>query len=81
MEESRFGYWARRLVAAVVIGLIIGLLPAALVLFYFLPQRGAGIFGLNAGPLVPVIVIFMNSVVWGMAAAFWEKLTGAAQEA
>lgn len=29
MEESRFGYWARRLVAAVVIGLIIGLFIGA----------------------------------------------------
>ena len=58
-------------------GFTIGLLPALLVLLYFLPQRGAGTFGLKIGPMVPVMVVFLNAVVWGMGAALWEKAVGA----
>lgn len=58
-------------------GMLMGLAPALLVLFFFLPQRGAGIFGLNVGPAVPVMVVFLNVVVWGLATAYWAKLTDA----
>jgi hypothetical protein len=62
-------WWAR--------GFVIGLLPALVVLLYFLPLAGAGMFGLERSPLVPVMVVFTNAVAWGMGAAFWEKLTRA----
>lgn len=64
----RHKWWAR--------GFIIGMLPALVVLLYFLPLRGAGMFGLKLGPMVPALVIFLNAIVWGMGAAFWEKTAG-----
>jgi len=57
-------------------GLIMGLLPALLVLFYFLPERGLGLLGLERGPLVGVRVVFLNVVVWGLATAWWARQVG-----
>lgn len=58
-------------------GLVMGLLPSLAVFLIFLPMAGAGMFGLNIGVLVPVLVLFFNVVVWGLATAYWAKLTGA----
>jgi hypothetical protein len=55
-------------------GLVIGLIASLVLLFIFLPKAGAGIAGLNAGTMTPVLVLIANSV-WGLVAAwFYERL-------
>jgi UDP-N-acetylglucosamine:LPS N-acetylglucosamine transferase len=50
-------------------GLIIGLAPSVVALFYFLPLAGVGMAGLNLGTMTPVLVLVANSV-WGVVAAW-----------
>ncbi len=57
-------------------GLILSLGPTLVQLFVVFPfkaQKGA--MGLDLGALTPLFVIFFNAV-WGIAAAYWLKLTG-----
>ena len=61
-------------------GLILSLGPTLVQLFVVFPfkaQKGA--MGLDLGALTPMFVIFFNAV-WGVAAAYWLKLTGADRE-
>ena len=56
-------------------GLLLGLLASLATLFVFFPLdtvdgQGPGWAGLNAGALMPVLVLLANSV-WGLAAAAW----------
>ena len=57
-------------------GVIVGLIASLAALFIFLPMAGAGIAGLNAGTLTPVLVLVANSV-WGLVAAwFYDRSAG-----
>jgi hypothetical protein len=52
-------------------GLVLGLVPAAASLLFFLPLRdGQGWFGLRLGPLMPVVVVVFG-LVWGAIAGMW----------
>jgi len=45
-------------------GLLLSLAPTAAQLFYFYPQSGSGMAGLEAGNLTPVLVLLSNGL-WG----------------
>lgn len=52
-------------------GLLLGLLPAAATLFYFLPFKdGLGYLGLALGTAMPAVVILFG-LIWGQLAGFW----------
>ena len=56
-------------------GLLVGLAASLVALFIVFPAvtidgRGPGMAGLNAGQMMPVLVLIANSV-WGLAAAWW----------
>ena len=51
-------------------GLLVSLAPSAAQLFYFFPQGGAGVLGLERGPTVPLFVLLLNAL-WGVVAAWW----------
>jgi len=57
-------------------GLMVGLIASLAAFFIFLPMAGAGIAGLNAGVMTPVLVLIANSI-WGLAAAwFYDRSAG-----
>jgi hypothetical protein len=45
-------------------GLLLSLAPTAAQLFYFYPQSGSGMAGLEAGSLTPLLVLVANGL-WG----------------
>ena len=49
-------------------GLLLSLAPSTAQLFYFLPRSGAGLLGVDLGPLTPLVVLAANAV-WGWALA------------
>lgn len=58
-------------------GLLVGLAASLVALFIVFPSvtvdgRGPGMAGLNAGQLMPVLVLVANSI-WGLAAAWWYR--------
>jgi hypothetical protein len=55
------------------LGLLIGLAPAAYQLLVVLPQRGAGLLGLERGALTPLLVLILTAI-WGLTAAIWLRL-------
>jgi len=55
-------------------GIVIGLLASVAALFYFIPRGPAGMAGLNAGTLTPLLVVIVNTV-WGLVASWWYEKT------
>jgi len=53
-------------------GVLMSLLPSAMMLFLVLPEMGLGLLGLKAGTLTPVLVVGLNCI-YGIIAAFWYK--------
>ena len=55
-------------------GLLVGLAASLVALFIVFPADGGGpgMAGLNAGQMMPVLVLVANSV-WGLAAAWWYR--------
>ncbi len=51
-------------------GLLLGAAASLVALVVFFPQTPLGMFGLNKGPLMPLLVFFVNSG-FGLAAAWW----------
>jgi hypothetical protein len=49
-------------------GLLLSLAPTAAQLFYFYPQSGSGMAGLESGNLTPVLVLLANGL-WGWIVA------------
>ncbi len=57
-------------------GLVVGLIASLAALFIFLPRAGAGVAGLDAGAMTPVLVLIANSI-WGLVAAwFYDRSAG-----
>lgn len=58
-------------------GLILSLGPTIVQLFVVFPIKAQkGVMGLDLGALTPFFVVLFNAA-WGLAAAYWLKLTGA----
>jgi len=61
-------------------GLLLGLAASLVALFIVFPAhttadgKGPGLLGLNAGTLMPLLVLLANSV-WGLVAAYWYERT------
>ena len=53
-------------------GLLLSLIPSAIMLLVVFPDMGKGMFGLGYGALTPVLVVLLN-FVWGMVAGLWYK--------
>ena len=51
-------------------GMLISLIPSAMMLFNVLPAMGKGIYGLGFGNLMPVVVIVLN-FIYGAFASYW----------
>lgn len=54
-------------------GVLVSLVPSAMVLLVVFPGMGKGLFGLGFGLLTPVLVILLN-FIWGAVAGLWLKL-------
>lgn len=60
----------------IVRGLMVGLIASLAALFIFLPMAGAGMAGVNAGAMIPVLALIANSI-WGLVAAwFYDRSAG-----
>lgn len=51
-------------------GMLISLLPSAMMLFVVFPAMGKGVYGLGFGTLMPVVVIVLNGI-YGAFASYW----------
>ncbi|MBU4264407.1 MAG: hypothetical protein KKC76_21375 [Proteobacteria bacterium] len=51
-------------------GMLMSLVPTAMVYFVMFPEMGKETFGLGFGLLTPVLVLFLN-FIWGIVAASW----------
>lgn len=69
------GLWGLLLVAPVLLrtwwlrGLLLGVAASLVALVVFFPQTPLGMFGLNKGPMMPVLVLIVNTG-FGLAAAW-----------
>ena len=57
-------------------GMLISLLPSAVMLFKVLPAMGKGYYGLGFGTLTPVVVIVLN-FIYGIFASYWYSMAKA----
>lgn len=55
-------------------GMLISLLPSAMMLLVVFPQQGKGYYGLGYGLLTPLLVIVLN-LIYGLVAAYWYRMT------
>lgn len=55
-------------------GMLISLLPSAMMLLVVFPQQGKGYYGLGYGLLTPLLVIGLN-LLYGLIAAYWYRST------
>lgn len=53
-------------------GILMSLVPTAMMLVMVFPEMGMGLLGLKAGLLTPLLVLLLN-FVYGMTASFWYK--------
>jgi hypothetical protein len=53
-------------------GMLVSLVPSALILFYVFPEAGKGMLGLGYGYWTPALIILLN-FVWGMVASLWHS--------
>jgi hypothetical protein len=68
LPVPRSTWWVR--------GLVFSLAPTACALLVLFPDsRHFGLLGLAAGKLTPLVVAIANAV-WGVAAAWWLRMTG-----
>ncbi len=51
-------------------GMVVSLMPSAMMLFMVLPAMGKGTLGLGFGHLMPVVVVGLN-FIYGIFASFW----------
>lgn len=63
--------WPRRPIFK---GMILSLVPSAMMLFVVLPSMGKGMLGLGFGNLMPVVVIGLN-FIYGIFASLWYAQT------
>ena len=53
-------------------GIILSLLPSAMMLCFLFPEMGKGMLGLRYGTLTPVLVVILG-FIYGMIASSWYK--------
>lgn len=51
-------------------GMLMGLIPSAMMLFQVSPSMGKGLYGLGSGNLMPAVVIGLN-FIYGAFASYW----------
>lgn len=51
-------------------GIVASLIPSAMMLFLILPSMGKGMFGLDFGTLMPLVVVGLN-FIYGIFASYW----------
>jgi hypothetical protein len=51
-------------------GMLVSLVPSAMMLFMVFPSMGKGMFGFGFGALMPVVVVSLN-FIYGIFAAYW----------
>ncbi|UCG77846.1 MAG: hypothetical protein JSV21_09760 [Nitrospirota bacterium] len=56
-------------------GLILSIIPSAIMLFVAYPAMKKGVYGLSLGTLTPVLTIFFNAI-WGTIASLWYRYCG-----
>lgn len=56
-------------------GFWISLAPSLVAGLIFFPRRGMGYFGLNAGPIMPIVILLFNWV-WGIATVWFGTASG-----
>ncbi len=54
-------------------GMLVSLVPSAMMLFVVLPSMGKGVYGLGFGTLMPVVVIALN-FIYGAFASSWYSM-------
>lgn len=55
-------------------GMMVSLLPSAMMLFMVLPSMGKGMFGLGFGTPMPLVVVGLN-FIYGIFASYWYSST------
>jgi hypothetical protein len=55
-------------------GMMMSLVPSAMMLFMVLPSMGKGMFGLGFGNPMPFVVIGLNCI-YGIFASYWYSVT------
>lgn len=53
-------------------GILMSLVPTAMMFIMVFPEMGLGLLGLKAGLLTPLLVLLLN-FIYGMVASFWYK--------
>jgi hypothetical protein len=53
-------------------GILMSLVPTAMMFVMVFPEMGLGILGLKAGLLTPLLVLLLN-FIYGLVASFWHK--------
>ncbi len=54
-------------------GMLVSLIPSAMMLFMVLPSMGKGMYGLGFGTLMPLVVIALN-FIYGAFASYWYSM-------
>lgn len=60
-------------------GLLLSLAPSGMTLFFFLPNAGKGMGGLELGLLTPLVVLVANAI-WGIVTGLWVQAGGGVKE-
>jgi len=53
-------------------GMLVSLVPSAMMLFIVLPSMGKGTLGLGFGSLMPIVVVGLN-FIYGIVASYWYR--------
>ncbi|MDA3969797.1 MAG: hypothetical protein PF442_00435 [Desulfobulbaceae bacterium] len=54
-------------------GMLVSLIPSAMMLFIVFPAMGKGMYGLGFGTLMPIVVIALN-FIYGVLASYWYSM-------
>ncbi len=54
-------------------GMLVSLIPSAMMLFMVFPSMGKGMYGLGFGTLMPLVVIVLN-FIYGALASYWYSM-------